>query len=71
MDVYSAGYHRLEVRLQMMKDGSVWSKEFKVSPLEEAKAIEIGADMLGEVVIFSVGAGLSVQSQLLLTTHMR
>lgn len=47
----------MDVSLRMWASGSKKSKGFKVSPLEEPVAIDIGADLLGEVFIFSVGAG--------------
>ena len=46
------------MRLNMWAAGSRRSKEFKIKPLSEEQAIKQGADLLGELVIFSVGAGL-------------
>ena len=41
----------------MWSAGTGRSKQLKISPLSEAAAIDIGADMLGEIFIFTVGAG--------------
>lgn len=43
--------------MKIWSSGFKASKSFKVKPLTEAKAIETGADLLGEGFIFSVAAG--------------
>jgi len=40
----------------MWSTGSKRGKEFKVTPVPENVAIDIGADLLGEIFIFTVGA---------------
>lgn len=52
-----AVYHRMDVKLRMWSAGTGRSKGFTVAPLTEAAAIDIGADLLGEIVVFTVGAG--------------
>lgn len=52
-------YHRMDVSLRMWSADSSRSKDFKVTPLKEDAAIDIGADLLGEIVIFTVSVGES------------
>jgi len=49
----------MDVSLRMWSADSSRSKDFKVTPLKEDAAIDIGADLLGEIVIFTVSVGES------------
>ncbi|XP_067941571.1 optic atrophy 3 protein homolog [Watersipora subatra] len=51
-------HHRIDVKLRMWSAGAGRSKSLKIAPLSEAAAIDIGAEMLGELFIFTVGAGV-------------
>ncbi len=51
-----AGYHRVDTGFRLRLLGLGKTKEVK--PLNEEMAVDLGADMLGELFIFSVGAGL-------------
>lgn len=48
-------YHRFDVRLRMWISGS--KKSSKIPPLDEQKAIQEGADLLGETFLLSVATG--------------
>lgn len=52
-------HHRLDVKLNMWSTGLTRSKDLKVTPLSEAAAIDIGAEMLSEAFVFFVGASKS------------
>lgn len=52
----SVGYHGVETRVRMKLMGLGRAKEVK--RLDDAQAVELGAEMLGEIIIFSVGAGV-------------
>ena len=43
----------------MWVTGAKTSRKFRVTPLSEEMAIDMGADLLGEAFIFSVAAGES------------
>lgn len=48
------GFHWCEVTLKMMLLNL--GRPIKVEPLNEAVAIELGAELLGELIVFSVAA---------------
>lgn len=49
------GYHKLEQTVRMRLMG--WNKKIEVKPLSEEAAVNLGAELLGEFVIFSVAVG--------------
>lgn len=65
--------HRMEVKLKMWSVGTKRSKDFTVQPLSEEAAIKQGADLIGELVIFSVGAGKNteIQASILLSWYVQ
>ena len=48
-------YHRLQIFVRMRLMGS--KAPIEVQPLTEEKAVEMGSELLGELILFSVGAG--------------
>lgn len=51
-----SGYHKFDIRLRMWASG-VKSKKYKVKPLSEDMAIDVGADLIGETFLLSVAIG--------------
>lgn len=49
-----AGFHRCEVALKMLLLNL--GRPVKVAPLNEPMALELGAELLGELIVFSVAA---------------
>ncbi|XP_066934313.1 optic atrophy 3 protein homolog [Clytia hemisphaerica] len=49
------GYHQLEQTVRMKLMG--WNKKIDVKPLSQDAAINLGAELLGELVIFSIALG--------------
>ena len=49
-------YHRLEFRVRMRLMGH--KGKIEVEPLRENAAVDLGAEMLGEVVVFSIGVAV-------------
>lgn len=69
-------YHKMEVHLRRrLKNGSgpklnaAEAEEFVVRPLDEKKAIELGANFIGEFVIFSV-AGIVLTMEAIRTREI-
>lgn len=50
-----SAYHQLEQTVRMKLMG--WNKKVDVKPLSAAAAVDLGAELLGELVIFSVALG--------------
>lgn len=50
-----AAYHRLEQTVRMKLMG--WQKKVDVKPLSTVAAVDLGAELLGELVIFSIALG--------------
>ena len=49
-------YHRLEFHIRMQLMGH--KGKIEVEPLKENAAVDLGAEMLGEVVVFSIGVAV-------------
>lgn len=50
-------YHRCDVRLRLWASGARSGSRYKIPRLSEARAIDEGADLLGELFLFSVAVG--------------
>lgn len=48
-------YHKLQIFVRMRLMGS--KAPIEVQPLSEEKAVEMGSELLGELILFSVGVG--------------
>jgi len=51
-------YHQWDTRMKMMNLGFTKPEKGSIKPLDEALAVDLGAEMIGEITVFIIGAAV-------------